>query len=134
MSVKRVFERITKNEVELSKAEIELGLVDSMQKMVSTSEKLEDKLRAASKEVDQQEKIKNDLEKQFEKARKASDAASEKFFKSESRVDPTLTKIDELLNKARRAANELGVSPSGVDGFKELEQARKGLSNARVGK
>jgi hypothetical protein len=140
MSKSKIFAQVAEiankreEKVELSKAAIELGLVESMQKALDSSRKLESSLRAADKDMTATQERQKELEKEYVKAQKMFEKSQDAFFKQEKKVDGTLSKIDELLDKAKRAASELGIKAANVDGYKELEQARKDLAKARVGK
>ena len=123
-----------KVEVELKSEVVELGLVENIQKASDNSKKLTESLRDSNKSMNDADVAKKELEKEFAKVQKTLEKEQDKFFKLESRVDPMLTKMKDLLDKTKRAANELGVKPSNIDGFKELEQDVKELAKARVGK
>ena len=123
-----------KVEVELKSEVVELGLVENIQKASDNSRKLTESLRDSNKSMNDADVAKKELEKEFAKVQKTLEKEQDKFFKLESRVDPMLTKMKDLLDKTKRAANELGVKPSNIDGFKELEQDVKELAKARVGK
>ena len=120
--------------VELKSEVIEFGLVENIQKASDGSRKLTESLRDSNKSMNNADVAKKELEKEFEKVQKTLEKEQDKFFKLESRVDPMLTKMKDLLDKTKRAANELGVKPNNIDGFKELEQDVKELAKARVGK
>ena len=120
--------------VELKSEVVELGLVENIQKASDGSRKLTESLRDSNKSMNNADVAKKELEKEFEKVQKTLEKEQDKFFKLESRVDPMLTKMKDLLDKTKRAANELGVKPNNIDGFKELEQDVKELAKARVGK
>ena len=120
--------------VELKSEVVELGLVENIQKASDNSKKLTESLRDSNKSMNDADVAKKELEKEFAKVQKTLEKEQDKFFKLESRVDPMLTKMKDLLDKTKRAANELGVKPSNIDGFKELEQDVKELAKARVGK
>ena len=125
---------LNRKSVELKSEVVELGLVENIQKASDSSRKLTESLRDSNKSMNNADVAKKELEKEFAKVQKTLEKEQDKFFKLESRVDPMLTKMKDLLDKTKRAANELGVKPSNIDGFKELEQDVKELAKARVGK
>lgn len=121
-------------EVNLSAQKIELGVVEDMKKSSEQTKKLEGDLRASSKQMDDLTATRKKLEVEYEKLQKQIDKASESFFASEKKVDALAAKSNSLLDKAKRAANELGVNPTTIEGYKELEKDIDNLFKARVGK
>ena len=122
------------DKVDLKAEKIELGVVEDMKKSSEQTKKLEGDLRASSKQMDDLTATRKKFEVEYEKLQKQIDKASESFFASEKKVDALAAKSNSLLDKAKRAANELGVNPTTIEGYKELEKDTANLFKARVGK
>ena len=85
--------------VELKSEVVELGLVENIQKASDSSRKLTESLRESNKSMNDADVAKKELEKEFAKVQKTLEKEQDKFFKLESRVDPMLTKMKDLLDK-----------------------------------
>lgn len=122
---KKAFSKIASiesKEVELKSEKVELGLVEDISKLSEQSKKLEGEVVSASKDMDVITDRKKSIEKEYADLTKKEDKARDKFFAQQKKIDPVLTKIKEALSKAERASSDLGIKPTAIDGYKELQQ------------
>ena len=102
-----------KIEVELKSEVVEFGIGDDIKKGAKTASSLVSK---AEKARDKMEKLFNSYNSQWEIVNTLKKEADSEF-----------KRLENLSKKAEDAAKELGVKPSGIDGYSQIESSLKDL-------
>ena len=114
----------SEEKVELSSEKIELGVAEDIEKQVGVLKDLRAELRNELNNL-------NDANKAIIAANKAADKAQTKADKVRDKADKANMKAATALDKAEKAAKDLGVDFRQIKGFNELDdlyQRIEGLS------
>ena len=113
----RIFKRIEKKEnVELSKEQIELTMAQDIAKVAGALGGAVKKLEASNKSLEKAKAMK-------QKAMDDADDANDKGLEAWHTAGDVRNDAVAVLNKAEAAAKDLGVNPSDMKGFKEANDA-----------
>jgi len=134
MSKDKIFSKIveieakrTSEQLELSKQAIELGIPEDLAKQT-------DAMKAAIKEINANIKVtKTHYDKYDELTAKAKEAeakawkAGEVLEKADKNADKLINQADKAWDKLKKAADNLGVDPSQIKGYKEWDKTMTDL-------
>ena len=117
----KIYNRLPKEKTELSVEKVELGIGDDLGKLMSKLEKSAAADKKFEKEISEYNKKQKSLVKEIEKTEISRDKLEDKGQKMISENNDIFNKVDNLLEKAKRAAKELGVKPQSITNFKKAE-------------
>lgn len=126
-SVQKIITKLSKNKVELAAEKVELAIVDDIAKILTTGQESMGILKTI--EERQQRLDQQTIENVVQVVKKA-DAEADKLQRSIDKVEKTPTKIANILEKAEKAARELGVAPSSIKFYKEADKLYTEMENA----
>ncbi len=120
---KEVFNKLFKEEkTKLSATElrrIELGVADNISKALSDGKSTLKELKDSNSNLKAAD---SKLVSDIKGAIKQADAVADKDIKLKSAASKKAMQIANILEKAEKAAKDLGVNPSAIDGYKELDK------------
>ena len=126
----KIYDRLPKDKVELAK--IELGIVDDLGKLMTKLEKSNVDEKEYQKVIKEFNKKQTVIVKEIQKLETAKDKLEENGQKMLNQNNDIFDKVDNLLDKARKAAKELGVKPDSIDNFKKAEGLMDNLVIANI--
>ena len=112
-----------KVEVELKSEVVELGVADDISKKLGDMKSLLASMQTLEKESLAAIKIASEAEAKKDKVLKANGAKGAKGVAAAE-------KAQSILDKAEKAANDLGVNPTSIKGYSELESAMIDVADA----
>lgn len=118
-SVQKIITKLSKNQVELAAEKIELAIVDDIAKILTTGQESMGILKTI--EERQQRLDQQTIENVVQVVKKA-DSEAQKLQRSIDKVEKIPSKIANILDKAEKAARELGVAPSSIKFYKEADK------------
>jgi SMC interacting uncharacterized protein involved in chromosome segregation len=129
--LKDVMSKVAKEEkqVELQAEKVELGLADSFKSTIDQVEKMNKDWDTAIKQLEASNKQSEKLVKAVQDADKAYDKAVDAGGKMSGKSDKLVDKALNLLKKADKAAADLGIKPSLIEGYNKLEKAVMSLED-----
>ena len=107
--LKKIYNRLPKHKTDLAK--VELGIVDDLGKAMSKLEKAVVDEKEYIKAVDAINKTQKSLIKEIQKVEGSRNKLEDSVF----------DQVDDILDKARNAAKELGVKPDSITNFKKAQ-------------
>lgn len=123
-NIKNIVDRLPKKEeVELKAEKIELGLAEDFKSVLDSVNKMNTEWDNAIKMLEQSDKQSKKLIKAVEDADKAYDKAVEAGSKLSGKSDKLVDRALNTIKKADKAAKDLGIKPSLISGYSELEKA-----------
>jgi len=126
----KIYDRLPKDKVELAK--IELGIVDDLGKLMTKLEKSNVDEKEYQKVIKEFNKKQTVIVKEIQKLETAKDKLEENGQKMLNQNNDIFDKVDNLLDKARKAAKELGVKPDSIANFKKAEGLMDNLVIANI--
>jgi len=117
--LKKIYNRLPKHKTDLAK--VELGIVDDLGKAMSKLEKAVVDEKEYIKAVDAINKTQKSLIKEIQKVEGSRNKLEEKGEKLVKQSDSVFDQVDDILDKARNAAKELGVKPDSIANFKKAQ-------------
>ena len=126
----KIYDRLPKDKVELAK--VELGIVDDLGKLMTKLEKSNVDEKEYQKVIKEFNKKQTVIVKEIQKLETAKDKLEEKGQKMLNQNNDIFDKVDNLLDKARKAAKELGVKPDSIANFKKAEGLMDNLVIANI--
>lgn len=124
MSLAKIGNKIFNKEVELSKEEIELGVASELKTLTNA---LKSQLSIDDRVLPESQKLWSTLSTAIPKAK-------DRFKTNESVIKATDGKIDlaeDAIQKAEKAAKELGVNPNEISNFKEVNSLLKEVKQSK---
>ena len=125
-----IYDKLPKDKVELAK--VELGIVDDLGKLMTKLEKSNVDEKEYQKVIKEFNKKQTVIVKEIQKLETAKDKLEEKGQKMLNQNNDIFDKVDNLLDKARKAAKELGVKPDSIANFKKAEGLMDNLVIANI--
>ena len=125
-----IYDKLPKDKVELAK--VELGIVDDLSKLMTKLEKSNVDEKEYQKVIKEFNKKQTVIVKEIQKLETAKDKLEEKGQKMLNQNNDIFDKVDNLLDKARKAAKELGVKPDSIANFKKAEGLMDNLVIANI--
>ena len=126
----KIYDKLPKDKVELAK--VELGIVDDLSKLMTKLEKSNVDEKEYQKVIKEFNKKQTVIVKEIQKLETAKDKLEEKGQKMLNQNNDIFDKVDNLLDKARKAAKELGVKPDSIANFKKAEGLMDNLVIANI--
>jgi len=126
----KIYDKLPKDKVELAK--VELGIVDDLSKLMTKLEKSNVDDKEYQKVIKEFNKKQTVIVKEIQKLETAKDKLEEKGQKMLNQNNDIFDKVDNLLDKARKAAKELGVKPDSIANFKKAEGLMDNLVIANI--
>jgi len=126
----KIYDRLPKDKVELAK--VELGIVDDLGKLMTKLEKSNVDEKEYQKVIKEFNKKQTVIVKEIQKLETAKDKLEENGQKMLNQNNDIFDKVDNLLDKARKAAKELGVKPDSIANFKKAEGLMDNLVIANI--
>jgi len=126
----KIYDKLPKDKVELAK--VELGIVDDLGKLMTKLEKSNVDEKEYQKVIKEFNKKQTVIVKEIQKLETAKDKLEEKGQKMLNQNNDIFDKVDNLLDKARKAAKELGVKPDSIANFKKAEGLMDNLVIANI--
>jgi len=126
----KIYDRLPKDKVELAK--VELGIVDDLGKLMTKLEKSNVDEKEYQKFIKEFNKKQTVIVKEIQKLETAKDKLEENGQKMLNQNNDIFDKVDNLLDKARKAAKELGVKPDSIANFKKAEGLMDNLVIANI--
>ena len=119
-NIKKVYSRLPKTELaEVELTKVELGIADDISKAVSDAKTVLKELKDSNTRTSAADK---DLVQTIKSAIKEANKIDDKDAKLRSAAGKKTMKYANVLDKAEKAAKDLGVQPTGISGFLELEK------------
>ena len=125
-----IYDKLPKDKVELAK--VELGIVDDLGKLMTKLEKSNVDEKEYQKFIKEFNKKQTVIVKEIQKLETAKDKLEENGQKMLNQNNDIFDKVDNLLDKARKAAKELGVKPDSIANFKKAEGLMDNLVIANI--
>ena len=125
-----IYDKLPKDKVELAK--VELGIVDDLGKLMTKLEKSNVDDKEYQKVIKEFNKKQTVIVKEIQKLETAKDKLEENGQKMLNQNNDIFDKVDNLLDKARKAAKELGVKPDSIANFKKAEGLMDNLVIANI--
>lgn len=125
-----IYDKLPKDKVELAK--VELGIVDDLGKLMTKLEKSNVDEKEYQKVIKEFNKKQTVIVKEIQKLETAKDKLEENGQKMLNQNNDIFDKVDNLLDKARKAAKELGVKPDSIANFKKAEGLMDNLVIANI--
>jgi len=116
-NIDKVYSKLPKTELATQK--VELGVADNISKAVSDGKTLLKELKDSNAKLASADK---NLVQSIKSAVKEADKIADKDIKLRSAAGKKTMKYANVLEKAENAAKDLGVQPTAIDGFLELEK------------
>ena len=126
----KIYDKLPKDKVELAK--VELGIVDDLGKLMTKLEKSNVDEKEYQKVIKEFNKKQTVIVKEIQKLETAKDKLEENGQKMLNQNNDIFDKVDNLLDKARKAAKELGVKPDSIANFKKAEGLMDNLVIANI--
>tara|TARA_B110000858_G_C17764377_1_gene456212 strand:+ start:135 stop:569 length:435 start_codon:yes stop_codon:yes gene_type:complete len=115
----KIYNRLPKDKTELAK--VELGIVDDLGKAMSKLEKTANDEKEYQKLAKENNSEVKDLIKIIKKAETSRNKLMDRGEKIEKQSDEIYDEVNNILEKATKAAKELGVKPESIANFKKAE-------------
>tara|TARA_R110000822_G_scaffold220605_6_gene354547 strand:- start:97 stop:531 length:435 start_codon:yes stop_codon:yes gene_type:complete len=115
----KIYNRLPKDKTELAK--VELGIVDDLGKAMSKLEKTANDEKEYQKLAKENNSEVKDLIKIIKKAETSRNKLMDRGEKIEKQSDEIFDEVNNILEKATKAAKELGVKPESIANFKKAE-------------
>ena len=115
----KIYNRLPKDKTELAK--VELGIVDDLGKAMSKLEKTANDEKEYQKLAKENNSEVTDLIKIIKKAETSRNKLMDRGEKIEKQSDEIYDEVNKILEKATKAAKELGVKPESIANFKKAE-------------
>lgn len=126
-SVQKIITKLSENKVELAAKKIDLAIVDDIAKILTTGQESMDILKTVK---ERQERLDQQTIENVVQVVKKADAAADKLSRSIDKVEKIPTQIANILDKAEKAAKDLGVSPSSIKFYKEADKLYTKIESA----
>ena len=126
----KIYDKLPKDKIELAK--VELGIVDDLGKLMTKLEKSNVDEKEYQKVIKEFNKKQTVIVKEIQKLETAKDKLEENGQKMLNQNNDIFDKVDNLLDKARKAAKELGVKPDSIANFKKAEGLMDNLVIANI--
>ena len=119
--IKKVAEFLEKHssKVELANQKVELGVADNISKALSDGKSTLKELKDSNSNLKAAD---SKLVSDIKAAIKQADGLANKDDKIKSAASKKAMQIAGILEKAEKAAKDLGISPSAINGYKELDK------------
>ena len=112
-NLEKIYSKLPKDKTELAK--IELAIADDIKSLIS-------QVKAKSADLKKAEKIGLDYRKRVDQLFKEGDKIENSLKKQQQSGDKLVDKAIKLQDKAEKAAKDLGVAPSNIGGYSELDK------------
>jgi|TARA_R110001592_G_scaffold180974_1_gene423475 hypothetical protein len=116
-NIEKVYSKLPKTELATQK--VELGVADDISKAVTDAKTVLKELKDSNAKTSAADKS---LVQTIKSAIKEANKIDDKDAKLRSAAGKKTMKYANVLDKAEKAAKDLGVQPTGIDGFLELEK------------
>jgi ArsR family metal-binding transcriptional regulator len=126
-SVQKIITKLSENKVELAAKKIDLAIVDDIAKILTTGQESMGILKTVK---ERQERLDQQTIENVVQVVKKADAAADKLSRSIDKVEKIPTQIANILDKAEKAAKDLGVSPSSIKFYKEADKLYTKIESA----
>lgn len=126
----KIYNKFPKDKVELAK--IELSIADDLSKAMSKVEKSIVSDKEFEKSITEFNKKQNSLVKEIQKMETAKDKLEQKGQKILNQNNNIFDRVDDLLNKAKIAAKDLGVKPESITNYKKADSLISELVIANI--
>tara|TARA_R110000772_G_scaffold3415_1_gene12173 strand:- start:295 stop:735 length:441 start_codon:yes stop_codon:yes gene_type:complete len=124
--VKRILTKLIENKVELSTEKIELAIADDIAKMVNEGK---EGLKTLSTIKKRQERNNGQMIQNITQVIKTGDAEDDKINRVIEKLEKLPMKIANILEKAEKAAKEIGVAPNSIKSYKEADRLYENLES-----
>jgi len=118
-SVQKIINKLPKEKVDLATQKINLAVVDDVANMVQTSQAT---VRRLKRLLSLQEKLDRDLINAVKKVVTDGDKRAAKLGGEVKELERADIEIADVLDRADRAARDLGVSPNSIKDYSKLEK------------
>ena len=126
-SVQKIITKLSENKVELAAKKIDLAIVDDIAKILTTGQESMGILKTVK---ERQERLDQQTIENVVQVVKKADAEADKLSRSIDKVEKIPTQIANILDKAEKAAKDLGVSPSSIKFYKEADKLYTKIESA----
>ena len=126
-SVQKIITKLSENKVELAAKKIDLAIVDDIAKILTTGQESMGILKTVK---ERQERLDQQTIENVVRVVKKADAEADKLSRSIDKVEKIPTQIADILDKAEKAAKDLGVSPSSIKFYKEADKLYTKIESA----
>ena len=126
-SVQKIITKLSENKVELAAKKIDLAIVDDIAKILTTGQESMGILKTVK---ERQERLDQQTIENVVQVVKKADAEADKLSRSIDKVGKIPTQIANILDKAEKAAKDLGVSPSSIKFYKEADKLYTKIESA----
>ena len=126
----KIYNKFPKDKTELAK--IELSIADDLSKAMSKVEKSIVSDKEFEKSITEFNKKQNSLVKEIQKMETAKDKLEQKGQKILNQNNNIFDRVDDLLNKAKIAAKDLGVKPESITNYKKADSLISELVIANI--
>jgi peptidoglycan hydrolase CwlO-like protein len=117
--IQKIFNKLPEDKVELEK--VQLGVVDDLQKVLSDMKSNLDEAKKLSKRVESFNKEGSQIAQAIKANKKTIQKLISETDKNESKGSKLQDKVSTILNKAEKAAKELGVDYLNIKGVKQAD-------------
>ena len=124
--VKRILTKLIENKVELSTEKIELAIADDIAKMVNEGK---EGLKTLSTIKKRQERNNGQMIQNITQVIKTGNAEDDKINRVIEKLEKLPMKIANILEKAEKAAKEIGVAPNSIKSYKEADRLYENLES-----
>jgi len=118
-SVNKILTKLSKKQVELAAEKIELTVADDVAKMVQTSQATVKKLKRL---LELHQKNDQDIINALRKLNADTDKRAGKLNAEVQKFERADIEIADVLERAEKAARELGVGPNAIKGYSTLDK------------
>ena len=126
-SVQKIITKLSENKVELAAEKIDLAIVDDIAKILTTGQESMGILKTVN---ERQERLDQQTIENVVQAVKKADSEAQKLQRSIDKVEKIPTQIANILDKAEKAAKDLGVPPSSIKFYKEADKLYTKIESA----
>ena len=126
-SVQKILTKLSENKVELAAKKIDLAIVDDIAKILTIGQESMGILKTVK---ERQERLDQQTIENVVQVVKKADAEADKLSRSIDKVEKIPTQIADILDKAEKAAKDLGVSPSSIKFYKEADKLYTKIESA----
>ncbi len=126
-SVQKIITKLSENKVELAAKKIDLAIVDDIAKILTIGQESMGILKTVK---ERQERLDQQTIENVVQVVKKADAEADKLSRSIDKVEKIPTQIADILDKAEKAAKDLGVSPSSIKFYKEADKLYTKIESA----